>query len=206
MKKEYILGILFFSGLWGISEAVLGGALYEAEIGHASVILTVLGVVILTFANVYFPRKGTATAIAGFAMLYKFMNAPFFACHFLGIFLTGFCYDLALNMFKIRNRALSSVVTVYGSYSLFAFMITYLIRYEYWVEGGFNKVLNHIGVGGTIAALLCAITVPLSYRLAERLKGSFPMPFVFRGQLLPSSVSFATVGLWLFGLALSFFS
>jgi len=206
MKKELILGILFFSGLWGISEAVLGGVLYEAEIEHSSAILTVIGLVILTFANVYFPQKGTATAIAGLAMLYKFLNAPFFACHLLGIFLTGFCYDLALNMMKIRNRAVSAVVAVYASYSLFAFMITYLIRYEHWVQGGFSKLLNHIGIGGTIAALLCVILVPLSCRFAERLKLSLPMPFVFRRQLLPSSVSFATAGLWVFALAASFFS
>ena len=206
MKKELILGILFFSGLWGISEAVLGGVLYEAEIEHSSAILTVIGLVILTFANVYFPQKGTATAIAGLAMLYKFLNAPFFACHLLGIFLTGFCYDLALNMMKIRNRAVSAVVAVYASYSLFAFMITYLIRYEHWVQGGFGKLLNHIGVGGTIAALLCIIIVPLSYRFAERLKLSLPMPFVLRRQLSPSSVSFATAGLWVFALAASFFS
>jgi len=206
MKKELILGILFFSGLWGISEAVLGGVLYEAEIEHSSAILTVIGLVILTFANVYFPQKGVATAIAGLAMLYKFLNAPFFACHLLGIFLTGFCYDLALNMMKIRNRAVSAVVAVYASYSLFAFMITYLIRYEHWVQGGFGKLLNHIGVGGTIAALLCVIIVPLSYRFAERLNLSFPMPFVFRRQLSPSSVSFATAGLWVFALAASFFS
>lgn len=206
MKKEYILGILFFSGLWGISEAALGGVLYEAEIAHASVILTVIGLVILTFANVYFPRKGTATTIAGLAMLYKFLNAPFFACHLLGILLIGFCYDLALNIMKIRNRSVSAVVTVYAGYSLFALMITYLARYEHWVQGGFGKVLNHIGVGGTIAALLCAIMVPLSYRFTERLKLSLPTPFVYRRQLLPASVLFATAGLWVFGLAVSLFS
>jgi len=206
MKKEYILGILFFSGLWGISEAVLGGALYKSEIEHAPTILTVIGLVILTFANVYFPQKGTATAIASLAMLYKFLNAPFFACHLLGILLTGFCYDLSLNILKIRNRSVSAVVTVYASYSLFALMITYLARYEYWVQGGFGKVLNHIGVGGTIAALLCAIMVPLSYRFAERLKLSLPMPFAYRRQLLPGSVLFATAGLWVFGLAVSFFA
>ena len=206
MKKEYILGILFFSGLWGISEAGLGGVLYKAEIAHASVILTVIGLVILTFANVYFPRKGTATAIAGLAMLYKFLNAPFFACHLLGIFLTGLCYDLFLNVFKIRNRSVSAAATVYTSYTLFALMITYLARYEHWVQGGFGKVLNHIGVGGTIAALLCAILVPLSYRAAERLKISSPMPFVYRRQLLPGSVLFATAGLWVFGLAVCLFS
>jgi len=206
MKKEYILGILFFSGLWGISEAALGGVLYKAEIEHASAILTVIGLVILTFANVYFPQKGTATAIAGLAMLYKFLNAPFFACHLLGILLIGFCYDLALNILKIRNRSVSAAVTVYASYGLFALMITYLARYEHWVQGGFSKVMNHIGVGGTIAALLCAIMVPLSYRVAERLKVSIPMPFVYRRQLLPGSVFFATAVLWVFGLAVSLFS
>jgi hypothetical protein len=206
MKKEHILGILFFSGLWGISEALLGGVLYEAEIAHASVILTVIGLFILTFASAYFPQKGTATVIAGLAMLYKFLNAPFFACHFLGIFLTGLCYDLFFNVLKIRNRSVSAVATVYASYSLFALMITYLARYEYWVQGGFGKVLNHIGVGGTIAALLCAITVPLSHRFAERLKISLPTPFVYRRQLLPGSVLFFTAGLWVFGLAVNFFS
>jgi hypothetical protein len=206
MKKQYILGILFFSGLWGISEAVLGGALYKAQIGHSSVILTAIGLIILTSANVYFPQKGTATAIAGLAMLYKFLNAPFFGCHLLGIFLIGFCYDLSLNMLKIRNRAVSAVVTVYAGYSLFAFMITYIARYEHWVQGGFGKVLNHIGVGGTIAALLCAIMAPLSYRFAERLKLRFPTPFVYRRQFLPSSVLFATAVLWVFGLAVSMFS
>ena len=206
MKKEYILGILFFSGLWGISEAALGGILYKAEIAHASVILTVIGLVILSFANVYFPRKGTASVIAGLAMLYKFLNAPFFACHLLGIFLTGLCYDLFLNIFKIKNRSASAAVTVYASYTLFALMITYLARYEHWVQGGSGKVLNHIGVGGTIAALLCAIMVPLSYRTAKHLKTNLPMPFAYRRQLLPCSVFFATAGLWVFGLAVSLFS
>ena len=206
MKKEYILGILFFSGLWGISEAALRGVLYNAEIAHASVILTVIGLIILTFANSYFPRKGNATAIAGLAMLYKFLNAPFFACHLLGIFLTGLCYDLFLNVFKIKNRSVGAAATVYTSYTLFALMITYLARYEHWVQGGFGKVLNHIGVGGTIAALLCALMVPLSHRFAERLKISLPMPFVYQRQPLPGSVLFVTAGLWVFGLAVNFFS
>jgi len=181
MRKELILGVLFFSGLWGLSEAVLGG-------------------------NVYFPQKGIATAIAGCAMLYKFLNLPFFACHLLAIFLIGLCYDLFLNGVKIRNRALSAVFIVYASYASFALMMTYIVRYEYWVPGGFGKVLNHIGVSGSIAALASAIIVPLSFRFAKRLKSDLPMPFGFRWRLLPGSISFATVGLWIFGLAIYFFS
>ena len=180
--------------------------MYQAEVAHASVMLTIIGLVILTFASVYFPQKGMATAIATCAMLYKFLNEPFFACHFLGIFLIGLCYDLTLNAMKIRSRALSAVGVVYASYGLFALMMTYLFRYEYWVQGGFGKVANHVGIGGSIAALVCAIIVPVSFRFAERAKQSFAMPFGLQWRLLPSSVSLATVGLWVFGLAAYLFS
>jgi len=68
MKKDYILAILFFSGLWGISEAVLGDALYRADIPYASVPLIVVSFIILTFARVYFPQTGTAVLIGALAM------------------------------------------------------------------------------------------------------------------------------------------
>ena len=87
MKAERVLGILFFGGLWGLSEAVLGDTLYSANVPYASVPLTVIGFVVMTFAWVYFPQRGTATLIAACAMLYKFFNEPFFACHLLGILL-----------------------------------------------------------------------------------------------------------------------
>ena len=51
MKREYILGVLFLGGVWGISEAVLGGALYAGQVPHASVPLTVVGLVVLTIAR-----------------------------------------------------------------------------------------------------------------------------------------------------------
>jgi hypothetical protein len=206
MKKEYILGILFFSGLWGISEAVLGDALYRADVPYASVPLTVIGFAILTFARTYFPQKGTATLIAACAMLYKFLNIPFFACHLLAIFLMGVCYDVAFGTFKIKNRSLCAVAAAYLSYILFALMITYVFRYGYWVEAGLAKVINHIGIGGTLAALGCAVFVPLSFRLGEQLKAKFDMPFRLRLQLASGGVSVVTTGLWVFGIAAYLFS
>ena len=97
MKKNYLLGILFFSGLWGMSEAGLGGILYRAHIPHASVPLTVIGFIILSLARVYLPQKGSSTLIGAIAMLYKFLNAPFFACHLLAIFLLGLSYDVVFS-------------------------------------------------------------------------------------------------------------
>jgi len=204
MKKEYILGLLFFSGLWGISEAVLGDALYRADVPYASVPLTVIGFVIMTFARVYFPQKGTATLIAACAMLYKFLNAPFFACHLLGILLMGLCYDIFLSILPIKNRSLSAAAATYLNYALFALMITYVFQYDYWIQAGFARVLRHVGIGGSIAALGCAVLVPLSFRLGEQFKANFAMPFRLRLQLAPGSISVVTIGLWVFGTTVYF--
>jgi hypothetical protein len=200
MKKDYIFALLFFSGVWGISEAVLGGVLYRADIPYASVPLTVVGFVVLTFASVYFPQKGTGTLIASFAMLYKFLNAPFFACHLLGIVVMGASYDLFFNVLKLRTRWFSAVAATYLNYAAFAVMITYVFRYSHWVQEGLSKVVRHIGIGGSVAALACAVMVPLSYRLAEKLKADCATPFAVRLQLVPGSLWAITVAAWAFGI------
>lgn len=199
MKREYILGVLFFGGVWGISEAVLGGALYSAGVPHASVLLTAVGLAVLTLARSYFPRRGTGTLIAACAMLYKFLNSPFFGCHLLGILMTGACYDLMFDVLKVRLKSVGAAATVYLSYAAFAVMITYVFRYDHWVQGGLNAVLRHILVGGSMAAAVCAVVVPLAARLGERLKAWSPAPFNLARYPIPGGVSaLTTVGLWAF--------
>ena len=201
MKKEYILGILFFGGLWGISEAVLGDVLYSANIPYASVPLTIIGFIIMTMARVYFPKMGTATFIAAFAMLYKFLNVPFYGCHLLGILMTGMCYDLFFSVIKIKKPSLSAAAATYLSYALFGLMITYVFQYEHWVQAGFSGVLRHIAISGSIAALGCAVCVPNCIGLTERLKTKLIQCFNMRLQLVPGGVLAITIGLWVFGIA-----
>ena len=200
MKKEYILGILFFSGLWGISEAVLGDALYSANVPYASVPLTIIGFVLMAIAQVYFPQIGTATLIAGFAMIYKFLNVPFFACHLLGILLMGVCYDLFFSALKIKNRSLSAIAAVYLNYVLFALLITYVFRYEHWVQGGFLKILRHVGISGSMVALTCAILIPASLHFGQKFKANFGRFFSMKLQFVPGSALVITIGLWVFGI------
>jgi hypothetical protein len=200
MKKEYILGILFFSGLWGISEAVLGDALYSANVPYASVPLTIIGFVIMAVAHVYFPQTGTATLIAACAMLYKFLNVPFFFCHLLGILLMGLCYDLFFSVLKIKSRSLSATAAVYLNYVIFALMITYVFRYEHWVQAGLAGVLQHVLISGSMAALGSAILVPASFRLGVRIKANYARPFNLKLQYVPSGVLIATIGLWIFSI------
>jgi hypothetical protein len=200
MKKEYILGILFFSGLWGISEAVLGDALYSANVPYASVPLTIIGFVIMAIAHVYFPQTGTATLIAACAMLYKFLNVPFFFCHLLGILLMGMCYDLFFSVLKIKSRSFSAMAAVYLNYVLFALMITYVFRYEHWIQAGFAGVLQHILISGSMAALGCAILVPASFRLGMQIKANYAGPFNLKLQYVPGGVLIVTIGLWIFSI------
>ncbi|MBN2592894.1 MAG: hypothetical protein JXA81_05245 [Sedimentisphaerales bacterium] len=200
MKKEYILGILFFSGLWGISESVLGDVLYSANVPYASVPLTIIGFVIMAVAQVYFPQLGTATLVAACAMLYKFLNVPFFFCHLIGILLMGLCYDLFFSVLKIKNRSLSAAATVYLNYLLFALMITYVFRYEHWVQAGFAGVLRHVLISGSMAASGSAILVPASLRLGQQIKAAYTRPFNLKMEFVPGGVLAVTIGLWIFSI------
>jgi hypothetical protein len=199
MNKKYIFGILFFSGLWGLSEAVLGGSLYNTDLPYSSVYLTVIALSILTIARIYLPGKGVATAIAAFAMLYKFMNMPFFACHLLGILILGLCYDLFFNVLRSKNLSLSAVLTTYTNYSLFALMITYVFRYSHWVQAGSAKIIDHIFIGGTLAALSCALAVPLSQKFGRWLQTG-RAHIDLASSLARARLAVVTTGMWLFAL------
>ncbi len=201
MSREEILGVLFWSGVWGFSEATLGNALYSAGVPHASVPLTIIGLVVLTLARGYLPRLGTATLIAALAMLYKFLNEPFFACHLLGILLTGVCYDLFFNAWRTRDTWLAAALTTWTSYAAFALLLTYVARYPHWVEGGIAKVLEHVAINGSMAALGSALLVPLIRRLGAAFQLAVPNPFAWRVAVLPGSVTGVTTGLWVLGLA-----
>jgi hypothetical protein len=206
VKREYVVGVLFLGGVWGLSEAGLGNALYAAGVPHASVPLTVIALAVLTLGRSYLPQRGTGTLIAACAMLYKFLNSPFFGCHLLGILATGACYDLVFDVLKVRAKSLGAAAATYLSYAAFAVMITYLFRYHHWVQGGFPKVLQHVFFGGSMAALACACTVPFVARLGERLKSYSPAPFTLARYPIPGGVSALTLGLWAFAAAMGVLS
>ncbi|MFC1703789.1 hypothetical protein ACFL1E_03270 [Candidatus Omnitrophota bacterium] len=204
MKKEYLLGILFFSGLWGASEAGLGGYLYRAQIPYASVSLTVIAFIILTIAKMYLPQRHSATVIAAITMLYKFLNAPFYGCHLLAIFLLGVSYDLVFGFMKTKNKVLLALISTYVGYALFAFTITYIVRYSYWIQEGLPKILRYIGTSGTLAALINCAVVPASFKVGQILKQQTINPFEFQSKIATSSISVATLGLWFLGLTKCF--
>jgi hypothetical protein len=194
MKKEYILGVLFFSGLWGLSEAGLGGLLYAAKVPFSSVVLTLIAFGILAISRAYLPQRGTATLIGLCAMLFKFFNSPVFACHFLGIAMIGVSFDLFISILNIKNKAIAGFAAAFFNYVAFAVMMTFIIRYHYWT-GSLDKFTGHI-IAGIFAAVGCAGVVPVMLNAGQLIKARLETPFNLKFNM----VSFATAGLWGFSL------
>jgi len=165
--------LLLFGSLWGISEVAAGGVLYTNEIPHSSIFLTAWALLILAVARGVVNKPGSSMAVGIVATLFKLVNASPFICHLLGIFALGVAFDIAASLLMTEERkstirnALSGIVSAYGGYALFAFLITYVIRYDIWAAGGWPKVANHIFVGGSIAALIGALMVPVGYLIGN---------------------------------------
>ncbi|MCJ7681015.1 MAG: hypothetical protein MUP70_09845 [Candidatus Aminicenantes bacterium] len=183
-KKEGIrllIGLLFFGSAWGMIEVFLGGFLYEQDIPRSSVILAAAALFILSAARIWIPKRGSSTLIGVVAALYKLINAAPFICHLFGIFALGFVFDAAASLLlkekdRIRIGAiLLGPVSVLVSNLSFAVFMTFLVRYRFWVEGGWDKVFNHTFISGGMTALLSLLVVPGTLLWARRAKsGSLP--------------------------------
>jgi hypothetical protein len=196
MNRKYFLGILFFSGLWGLSEVFLGGLLYRFDVPLASVPLTIIAFGILAAAWVYMPRAATGTLIAACAMMYKFSNEPFFACHLLGILIAGICWDVFFGAIKAKSKSVGAAMAVLASNALFAILMVFVFRYEPWVAAGWGKMARHIFLSGGIAAVGSAVVVPMCMTLAERFKSGNVGVLSGRPRLMPASVVLGTAVFW----------
>lgn len=165
------LWFILFGSLWGINEVMMGEVLSASNVPHYSVLLTVIALFILAMARGIVNKPGSSTVIGVVAVLFKLANAAPFFCHLLGIFMVGLVFDVLASMLMKSEKtaaikcSLTGVLSAYSGNALFALVITYIIRYDFWTSGGLSKVLGHIFVVGTFTAILAALTVPLGFRL-----------------------------------------
>lgn len=161
--------ILLFASLWGISEVIGGEAFYRNNVPHASVWLSAWAFLVLALGRGLVNKPGSSTVIGGIAALYKLINAAPYFCHLLGIFILGLTFDVFASVLIKEERkksfwpALSGALSAYTGYALFALVITYIVRYDRWVTGGWPKVSDHIFIGGSYAALAALLAVPVGY-------------------------------------------
>jgi hypothetical protein len=165
------LWFILFGSLWGINEVMMGEVLSASNVPHFSVLLTVIALFILAVARGIVNKPGSSTVIGLVAVLFKLANAAPFFCHLLGIFMVGLVFDVLASVLMKNEKtaaikcSLTGILSAYSGNTLFALLITYIIRYDVWTSGGFSKVLGHIFVAGTMTAILAALAVPLGFRL-----------------------------------------
>jgi len=174
--REYrqMVWLLVLGSIWGMSELIFGRVLIEANVAYSSAWLNGWAFFILAVARGIVNKPGSSIALGAIAALFKLVNAAPFFCHLLGIFLIGFAFDIAYTiLMKHKKRiyywsSLVGVVGAYSGYALFALIITYIIRYKVWAIEGLSKVLNHIFVTGSYAALIALGVVPLGFWFGTR--------------------------------------
>lgn len=161
--------LFLFGSIWGINEVFLGEILYRNDVQSSSVILTALALFLLAISRGMINRPGSSALIGIFAALFRLANTAPSYCHLLGIFLLGATFDVFCSLLiKNEERAplrwgAAGMLSAFGNNALFALLITYVFRYEYWIAGGSSKVLNHIFISGSITAVISALLVPLGF-------------------------------------------
>lgn len=159
--------LLLLGSLWGVAEVVGGEFLWANDVPFPSVWLTAWGFFILALARGLVPSPGSSSVVGALAALYKLINASPYYCHLLGIVILGIAFDVAATLLlkketkAVLRRALTGIIGVYTGSAVFAFGITYIIRYDPWVEGGMPRILRHIFVSGSLSAACAAILVPV---------------------------------------------
>ncbi len=161
--------LLLFGSIWGINEVFLGDVLYRNDVQGSSVILTAIALFLLAVSRGMINKPGSSALIGAFAVLFRLANTAPSYCHLLGIFLLGATFDVFSSLL-IKNKdsaplrwSAAGVVSAFGNNALFALLITYVFRYEYWVAGGFSKVSHHIFISGSITTVIAALVVPLGF-------------------------------------------
>lgn len=170
---KHLIWLLLFGSVWGMSEAVVGETLFDGNAAYASVILSAGALFLLALARGMLCWPGSSTVIGTIAVLFRVANTSPFFCHLAAIFLMGFTFDLAATLLMRRKQAtflrmsMAGILASYSGYGLFALIITYIVRYEFWVAGGLAKVLGHIFISGSLVALAAIFLVPLGYRIGQ---------------------------------------
>jgi len=163
------LWLLLFGSLWGVCEVIAGEDLFGKGVPHASVWLSAWALFVLAMARGVLNKPGSSTAVGTFAAIFKLVNAAPFFCHLLGIFFLALAFDVFSSILMKRESkvlirtSLGGALSAYSGNALFALIMAYVVRYKYWTAGGLSKVLHHIFISGSLAALMAIAAVPLGY-------------------------------------------
>lgn len=195
MKKyEKILIILLFGSLWGALE-LFGRDMFRAMgMPQKSALLYGLGIIIIYASKRLVDFRGSVVIMALIAGLFKTASSNFFPCQFAAVMINGIVFDITYSVFKERLnrsslfRAIAAPIIVYASYTTFVLIVTFIMREETWVAGGWEGIRSYLLTDGVTASLISIVTIHLGYYLGKALQ-----PYDIRHKLLMPDIAFRIV-------------
>jgi uncharacterized membrane protein len=193
-RYEKILVVLVLGSLWGALELFGGDLLRAAGVPQKSALLFGLGIIILYASKRLVDFPGSVVVMALIAGLFKTASSHFFPCQFAAVMINGIVFDITYSVFKERLnrsllfRAIAAPIIVYASYTTFVLIVTFIMREETWVAGGWEGIRSYLLTDGVMASLISIVTIHLGYYLGNALE-----PYDMRHKLRMPAVAFRIV-------------
>ena len=199
--KKYLLWILLFGSLIGLSETLIA----SFSMPYRSVILSSITILILSIARIQIPKFGTSFLIIAIAIFFKINNFGVYSCspNFLlcgptAMIMLGLSYEIFATLFikkntlKYLNLLMICGFTAIVTFTLFALMNTFILKT--WDT---TRITEYILIKSTITAILSGTVSMLALYLKKTFK-SVNSP-IYSHYVINSILGIVVVLLWVFG-------
>ena len=199
--KKYLLWILLFGSLIGLSETLIA----SFDIPYRSVLLSSITILLLSMARFQIPKSGTSFLIIAIAILFKINNFGFYTCspNFLlcgptAMIMLGISYEVFASLFirkdtlKYLSFILTCGITAILTFSIFGIMNTYILKT--WDT---TRLTEYILIKSTLTAILSGAVSMLVLYLMKAFKSESSLKF--SQYVINSLLGIVVVVLWVFG-------
>jgi hypothetical protein len=191
--RQTLFSILLFGSIWGGLETVVTASMEGVgEMISRSVVLALIAVLVLTYARMALPLRGTILAMGFVAAGFKFLGLPnLYNCQLAGVIGQALVLEFVFSWAEARRwnsslgiMALIIFVAAYANAALFCFSQAYLFQNHWWADRGFGGLMQWIAVDGSQAAVASLIGFGLATLMTrtralqyDRMVSLRPVPF-----------------------------
>ncbi|MCR4438188.1 MAG: hypothetical protein QHJ34_03995 [bacterium] len=175
-KRSWLMAAIMLGSLWGMAEVLMDATLAWSGTAARAVVLPSFAVMLVGMLHVLESRPGAILVAGLVAAFFKFLNVPFFGCQIFAVVLLAFFVEVTVSVLGPRVKAGPSTqpllvgVATWFFFLLFALIMTYVVRYHWWTQGGLPKIMRYVLAQGGLAAIVSSASFRLGQSLARSLR------------------------------------
>jgi hypothetical protein len=210
-SRQIILSILLFGSIWGGLETVVTASMEGVgETISRSVVLAFVAILVLSYARMALPLRGTILAMGFVAAGFKFLGLPdLYNCQLAGVVGQALVLEIAFSLAEAGKRTSSFItmaviifVAAYANAALFCISQAYLFQNHWWADRGFGGLMQWIAVDGSQAALAGVLGFGLAILFVRSRALSYNRIVNLRAVPFYSIVFIVSVACWTVGAIL----